>query len=94
LDGSLSGSSVHGILQARILEWVDIPFSRGSSQPRIKLRSALQVDFLPSEPPGKPHKVPVVPNNCKHLSPYMVTVHEKGCRDQCLGDFSGLDLGS
>ena len=27
-------SSVHGILQARTLEWVDIPFSRGSSQPR------------------------------------------------------------
>ena len=31
---SLSGSSAHGILQARILEWVAIPFSRGSSQPR------------------------------------------------------------
>ena len=29
-----SGSSVHGILQARILEWVAISFSRGSSQPR------------------------------------------------------------
>ena len=28
------GSSVHGILQARILEWIGIPFSRGSSQPR------------------------------------------------------------
>ena len=31
---SLPGSSIHGILQARILKWVDIPFSRGSSQPR------------------------------------------------------------
>ena len=31
---SLLGSSVHGILQARILEWVAIPFSRGSSWPR------------------------------------------------------------
>ena len=30
---------VHGILQARILEWVAIPFSRGSSQPRIEPRS-------------------------------------------------------
>ena len=29
-----TGSSVHGILQARILEWVSIPFSRGSSWPR------------------------------------------------------------
>ena len=34
VDCSLPGSSVHGILQARILEWVAIPFSRGSSQPR------------------------------------------------------------
>ena len=33
-DCSLPGSFVHGILQARILEWVAIPFSRGSSQPR------------------------------------------------------------
>ena len=31
---SPAGSSVHGILQARTLEWVAIPFSRGSSQPR------------------------------------------------------------
>ena len=31
MDFSLPGSSVHGILQARILEWVAIPFSRGSS---------------------------------------------------------------
>ena len=34
MDCSLPGSSVHGILQARILEWVVIPFSRRSSQPR------------------------------------------------------------
>ena len=33
-DCSLPNSPVHGILQARILEWVAIPFSRGSSQPR------------------------------------------------------------
>ena len=31
---SLPGSFVHGILQARILEWIAIPFSRESSQPR------------------------------------------------------------
>ena len=31
MDCILPGSSVHGILQARILEWVTIPFSRGSS---------------------------------------------------------------
>ena len=34
VDCSPSGSSVHGILQARILEWVAVSFSRGSSRPR------------------------------------------------------------
>ena len=34
MDCSPPGSSVHGILQARIVEWVNIPFSRGSSPPR------------------------------------------------------------
>ena len=40
-----------GILQARILEWIAIPSSRESSQPRSP---ALQVDSLPAEPPRKP----------------------------------------
>ena len=35
-DHSLPGSSVHGILQARTLEWVAICFSRGSPQPRVE----------------------------------------------------------
>ena len=34
MDCSPPGSSVHGILQGRVLEWVAFPFSRGSSQPR------------------------------------------------------------
>ena len=34
MDCSPEGSSVHGVLQARILEWVAISFSRGSSRPR------------------------------------------------------------
>ena len=51
MDCSPLGSSVHGILQARILEWVAMPLSRGSSQPRSP---ASQVDSLPSEPPEKP----------------------------------------
>ena len=34
MDCSLQGFSVYGILQARMLEWVAIPFSRGSSRPR------------------------------------------------------------
>ena len=36
MDGSPPGSSVLGILQARILEWVAVPASRGSSRPGIK----------------------------------------------------------
>ena len=44
-----------GILQARILKQVEMPSSRGSYQPRDQTKvSALQVDSLPSEPPGKP----------------------------------------
>ena len=55
MDSSPPGSSVHGILQASMLEWVAIAFSRGSSNPGIELRSpSLQADSLPSEPPGKP----------------------------------------
>ena len=53
MNCSLPGSSVHGILQARILEWVAVPFSRGSSQAGTEPRSpTLQADFLLSEPPG------------------------------------------
>ena len=55
MDGSLPGSSVHGILQARKLEWVAIPFSRELLDPGIEPGSlALQADSLPSDPPGKP----------------------------------------
>ena len=55
MDCSLPGSSVHGILQARILEWVAILFSRDLPDLEIKPGSpALQEDSLPSEPPGKP----------------------------------------
>ena len=54
MDYSLPGSSVHGILQARILEWVAIPFSRDLPDPGIEPGSAaLSADSLPSEPPGK-----------------------------------------
>ena len=54
MDCSLPGSSVHGVFQARILEWVSISSSRGSSPPRDWIWSpTLQVDSLPSEPPGK-----------------------------------------
>ena len=55
MDCSPPGSSVHGIFQARVLEWVAISFSRGSSRPRDRTWvSCLQADALSSEPPGKP----------------------------------------
>ena len=55
MDCSPPGFSVHGILQARILEWIAIPFSRGLPHPGIKTWSpAFQADSLPSEPLGKP----------------------------------------
>ena len=59
MDCRPAGSSVHGILQARILEWVAFP-SRDLPNTELKPRSpAWQADSLPSEPPGKAKKVPV-----------------------------------
>ena len=63
------GSSVHGILQEKILEWVAIPFSRGSSLLRDQTRSpALQADSLLFEPAEK-------------LS--VVVVHRLSCSAAC-----------
>ena len=54
MDCHLPGFSVHGILQARILVWVAISFSWGSSRPRDLTRSpTLQTDSLPTELGGK-----------------------------------------
>ena len=66
MDCNSPGSSVHGILQVRILEWVVIPFSRGSSRPRdqthvclrllhcrwlLYLLSSLGIPFIKHTPP-------------------------------------------
>ena len=54
-DYTPPGSSVYGLLQAGILEWVAIPFSREPLNPGIEPQSpALQLDYLPSELAGKP----------------------------------------
>ena len=53
-DCSPPGSSIHGILQARILEWVATPSSRGSSRPRDQTHIfGVAGGFLTAEPPGK-----------------------------------------
>ena len=59
MDCSPPGSSIHGIFQARILEWVAMPFSRGSPWPRDWTPHLLhlllwQADTLPTAPLGKP----------------------------------------
>ena len=54
MDCSPPGSSVHRILQARILEWVVIPFSRKSSWPRGWIQFSYISGRLPCEPLGKP----------------------------------------
>ena len=59
-DYSPPGFSVHGNLQARILELVAIPFSMEFSDPGIEPSSpALQADSLPTESPGKSMSVEV-----------------------------------
>ena len=61
MDSSLPGSSVHGILQTRILTWVAMPSSRGSSHPGTEPGSpAWQVDSSPSELPEKAYLYIVV----------------------------------
>ena len=51
MDCSLPGSSLHGILQARVLEWVAISFSRDLPNPGIEPGSpAFQAETLTSEP--------------------------------------------
>ena len=55
MDCSPPGSSIHGIFQARMLKWVAISFSGGSSQPRERTwASRLQADSLLSKPPANP----------------------------------------
>ena len=57
MDYSPPGSPVHGISQARTLEWTAISFSRGSSWPRDQTEvSCIVGRFFTSEPPGKPIK--------------------------------------
>ena len=59
MDHSPPGSSVHGLLQVRILEWVAMPSSRGSSQPRDRTQVSWIVGrffTIPSEPPENPSR--------------------------------------
>ena len=58
MDCSPSDSSIHGISQVRILEWVAVSFSKGSSWPRDRTHiSCLEVDSLPLRHLGSPYLV-------------------------------------
>ena len=61
MDCSPPGSSVHGILQARILEWVAIPplgdLPNSGMEPKSLTSPALAGRFFTTEPPGKPLRV-------------------------------------
>ena len=60
MDCSPPGSSVHGILQAGILEWVAISSCRGSAYLGIKQSPALAGRFFITEPPGKPSGISLI----------------------------------
>ena len=72
IDNNSPGSSVQGILQAVTLQWVAIPFSRGSSRPRPSLSANeckpaflafIGKDSLPSEPPGEVNEQTIFKRN-------------------------------
>ena len=68
IDCSPPGFSVHGILQARILEWVAISSSKGSSRPRDWTRNyCITGGFFTTEPPAKP-KIALHPSNISATS--------------------------
>ena len=88
MDYSLSGFSVHGILQARMLEWVAMPSSRGSSWPRDQTRvSCIAGGFFTAKSLGKPKSTILQLKNDLlikrlfgiHLSVIFYTVSELFC---------------
>ena len=62
MDGSLPESSVHGILQARILEWATILSSRASYQPKDQIQVSCTADIFFTVRATREG-----PNYCKHL---------------------------
>ena len=74
MDCSPSGSSVHGISQARILEWVGISFSRGISQPMDRTAfPAGKADSLSLNHLGNPYKYCTYSISCLSKATYLVS---------------------
>ena len=88
MDCSPPGSSVHGILQVRILEWVAMPSSRGSSPPRDRTHVSYvylhwQADSLPLALPGKPftcctHHISFLPQSLWDSYWHCINFYRKG----------------
>ena len=86
MDCSPPGSSVHGIFQARILEWVAIPFSRGSS--RSRGQTWIGRWFFTTEPPGKPPTPPCWASPSELLADYTHCLWAVISWKECFGFFS------
>ena len=81
MDCRPPGSSVHGTLQAGILEWVAMPFSRGSFDPGIEPGSpALQADSLLAVPPEKPNFYSNIQESCITLWTSLLTLSVSGVK--------------
>ena len=79
VDCSLSGSSIHGIFQARVLEWIATSFSRGSSQPKNRTRvshiagrcfTVWATREAPNPKERQCQRMLKLPHNCTHLTCY------------------------
>ena len=102
MDRSMPGSSVHGIFQARILQWVTTLYSRGSSQlrdwTRISRLLHWQVDSLPLAPPGKPNENNIViemkinVSTWKNIITSFFSLHFKLCSAGILSKLATLVL--
>ena len=95
MNWSLSDSSAHGILQARILEWVPMPSSRGSSQARYQTWvSRIAGRFFTTEPPGKPfphYLTTIQSEECAHTDhPFLIEHYEPPHYPLQGGSFEGI----
>ena len=93
MDCSLPGSSVHGVFQARILEWVAISYSRGSSQPRdrtsLSCVSCIAGGYFATKPPGKPYAAAKLLKSCPTVLPH----RRQTTRLPCPWDSPGKNTG-
>ena len=89
MDCSLPGSSVYGILQARILKWVAISFSMGSSQPRNRTQVSCIAGRFFTNWATRRYLASNTPAGHNTLGTWLTFGHLKGLMDDC-----GLAFGS